>query len=159
MAKSKNFPSCIWISYQYKNTASKSNIYKATETLCYHWYSSIWKSLKLVIQLFHPVIPFLGRGRGTRHMLTFSLANAMWHETRPIFSSLCRPAFRAEYSCPRCSYPALLSDGGHPTCLPNRPAQSNVYTDLAGCYKDYQLLNPLLSTSSGPFFFLNELQK
>ena len=86
---------------------SKSNIYKATETLCYHWHSSIWKSLKLVIQLlvqyFHPSIPFLGMGRWTRHMLTFSLANAMWHETRPIFSSMCHPAFRAGYSCPHCS--------------------------------------------------------
>lgn len=31
MAKSKNFLSCIWISYQYKNTASKSNIYKSNK--------------------------------------------------------------------------------------------------------------------------------
>ena len=46
MAKSKNFPSCIWISYQYKNTASKSNIYKNNKNstitekknahLCFH---------------------------------------------------------------------------------------------------------------------------
>ena len=143
---------------------SKSNIYKATETLCYHWHSSIWKSLKLVVQLlvqyFHPIIPSLGMGRWTRHMLTFSLANATWHETRPTFSSLRHPAFRAEYSCPHCSTQRwLLSDGGRPTCLPNRPTQSSVYTDSAGCYKkDCQLLNPWLSTSSGLFFF-NESYK
>lgn len=92
-------------------------------------------------------------------MLTFSLANAMWHETRPIFSSLCRPAFRAEYSCPHCSTQHFSLTAATPhACQTGQLKAMCTLTQLAATRTTSYLIlycpPPLVL-----FFFLNESYK
>lgn len=86
-------------------------------------------------------------------MLTFSLANAMWHETRPIFSSLCHPAFRQDTAA-LTALPSI-SDGGRPTRYETGQLKAMcTLTQLAATRRDYRYLIPLPSTSSGLFFLM-----